>query len=127
GLKCNLYILPSKDIPGDCRLSYVLQRPVAWVIPSQQSHLHGTWHIVTPISLSFDLQIRGYGPQMESPSSKAGLTDPKFHGSQVWSHLRVSTSDKVPGELGLDICGDYEWLPDCGAAGATLHRKLSAE
>jgi hypothetical protein len=92
--------------------------------PSGDSLLEGVWHVVSPMSSSFEVLVQGRGPKIDAAGSRAGLNLPVIQGSTVWAGLTISATDEKTHELEMDICGDYELLEDCGAASSSLHKKL---
>ena len=97
----SLYVLPSKDEPSNSPLRQILMRPVASMVPTSEALLEGIWHIHSPISSPFKIDVRGQGKKLGSLTSRAGLQHPDFRNSTVWSHLRVSVSENVAADIVL--------------------------
>lgn len=118
---------PSDEEPTLCLNREILSKPIARMTPIPGSLLRGNWEICSPISCKCTLKFFGTGTRIESLESKCGLESPKFFGSKIWSHLRVTGTDEDVKDLEVDVRGSYELLPNCGTANAALHKKAATD
>ncbi|KAJ5676207.1 hypothetical protein N7462_009104 [Penicillium macrosclerotiorum] len=120
-----LFTKVSKHFPAVCLLREILAKPIARMTPETGSLLNGVWHVSAPISTEFPLWISGCGTEAKAYQNGIGLQNPIFTDDKVWTWLKIESSghDKHIRNLDVDICGMYEFLPDCGTALGTLYRK----
>lgn len=123
----SLYVKAPLAEPGNSILRQMLSQPVARMSPNDESLFTGQWRIIAPLSSHMGLSISGEGTKYESWVSKVGLQHEGYLGSKVWTQLRISASEEDIAELGHDIRGVYDLLPDCGSANGSLHRKAGSE
>ncbi len=120
-----LYAKVSKQEPGDSKLRQLLAHPFARMRPRTASLFAGRWQFCLPSTIQVPITIEGKGRQARSWESRIGLQAPKFADKHVWTELHVKVRQEFNTQLGLDISGDYKWLPDCGTASCGLHKKIS--
>lgn len=121
-----LYVKTPPTEASNSILREMLSQPIARMNPNGDSLFIGQWKISAPLSCSISLAVTGEGTECESWGSRVGLQDERYRESTVWTQLRISASEEDIADLGHDISGVYELLPDCGSAGGSLHRKASA-
>ncbi|KAK2879373.1 hypothetical protein FQN49_000940 [Arthroderma sp. PD_2] len=130
-LSCNptrlewlLYVTPSKKEPSSSPLRQILSYPIAKMMPSGTNILDGIWLVGSPVSSRFDLSVTGCGRLVDSRPARSGLQHPNFRNLKTWSMLRIDAKNEDMKKLEIDIRGDYELLPDCGAASGSLRKRL---
>lgn len=118
-----LYVKTPPAEASNSILRQMLSQPIAKMSARRKSLFIGQWKISAPISSSMSLSISGEGEKRDSWGSKAGLQHEDHSGSTVWSQLRICADEEDITDLGHDIRGVYDLLPDCGSASSSLHRK----
>ncbi|KAI5301352.1 hypothetical protein KEM56_001804, partial [Ascosphaera pollenicola] len=121
-----LYANAPSDEPSNSPLRQMLELPIASMLPLEANLLEGLWHVLSPVSSSFEINIEGKGDAVPSFYAEIGLQHPRYAGTKVYSQLSISASDDEVQGLEFDIRGDYELLQNCGAASGSLHRKLTS-
>ncbi|TGZ83578.1 hypothetical protein EX30DRAFT_327192 [Ascodesmis nigricans] len=123
-----IFPLCPKDEGLNSRTRELCKHPVARMSLSRTSNpLFGKWDICLPTEVKFDISIKGQGTGVDGWKKALGLEDDESLQDTVWSHLKVSVPDDVKGTLERDISGRYKLLPNCGAAQASLHIRVSSE
>lgn len=120
-----LYAKVSKHEPGDSKTRQLLAYPFARMRPHTSGLFDGQWQFCLPTTTQLSLSIEGRGNLVRSWESRIGLQGPKFAEKHVWTELRVKVGKEGKDRLDLDISGHYKWLPDCGTASSSLHKKIS--
>lgn len=114
-----------KQEPVDSTLRKLLQHPVARMTPGASNLFDGRWQFRVPSTTRIPLTIEGKGRLTRSWESLIGLQDLEFADKQVWTELRIQVDQPSATPRELDISGDYKWLPDCGTASRSLHKRIS--
>jgi hypothetical protein len=125
GVEWRLFARIPKEESVDSTLRKLLQHPCARMRPAASDLLDGSWQFCVPSTHQIAIRIEGKGKLTRSWESRIGLQDPDFANKQVWTELRIQVDQPPADSLGLDISGDYIWLPDCGTASASLHKRVS--
>lgn len=120
-----LYANAPPEEPSNSPLRQMLQAPIASMVPSESDILKGPWHVLSPVSSSFEMTVEGKGDVVPSFYAEIGLKHPKYTSMKVYTQLSVSASDDEVQGLEFDIRGDYELLQNCGAASGSLHKKVT--
>ena len=134
---------------GDSRLRKLLERPFARMRPIGENLIKGEWQFCLPVSQTIKVAIQGIntdekpateaGNKLDMPTdeqdaggnaslvrsweSNLGLQEPRFADKKVWRRLRISVKGTDALLLDVDISGDYTFLPNCGTASGSLHRR----
>ncbi|KAB8231839.1 putative SNF2 family helicase [Aspergillus alliaceus] len=87
-------LVPSDDEPV----------PIARMTPCPDFILKGEWEILSPVSSNTALIFRGNGLSVESFEAKCGI------------QITVDGSNDDIQNLGIDVRGTYDLLPNCGTA-----------
>ncbi|RAL15255.1 putative SNF2 family helicase [Aspergillus homomorphus CBS 101889] len=124
GVEWLLYALPPCQKPSLSLIREILSKPIARLRPEHGSLLGGEWEVCLPISLKSCFNVCGSGHRIKSYEVNCGHQDPKFVGSEIWTHIDVQGADADAQDLEVDIRGSYELLPECGTANASLHKKV---
>ena len=116
----------------------VFTHPVARmrVAPGAKHLLEGDWAVLVPVRRAFELEIEGRGPLVESWQETLGMPadaskiavmakDRKPWTSERFSEYKVSWKRKADkSALDLDVEGTYKLFEKCGAAQASLHKRV---
>ena len=119
----------------------VFQHPVARmrVAPGAKHMMDGVWQVLVPVTRSFDLQITGSGALVESWQETLGMSsdeskislmakDRKNWTAKRFSEYKVAWVNKKDKQLlDLDIEGTYKLFDKCGAAQASLHKRVGKD
>ncbi|KAL8691849.1 MAG: hypothetical protein Q9218_003010 [Villophora microphyllina] len=128
-----LFVKPDKSLPGDSRERALYRHPVARLPLGPSSHdlLSGNWKWCIPVRYSFDVNITG-GQYNAVDSWQATLGLPKYKGTKVSAFLDVSIATESAGRehvtrMLASIEGQYQLLPKCETATASLYKKTTRE
>ncbi|KAI9883354.1 MAG: hypothetical protein M1823_004888 [Watsoniomyces obsoletus] len=119
-----LFAKPAHKEPGDSRTRELLQQPFARMRPTGKDLVSGQWQLCLPVTNTFKVKFEGGGDTSRSWESRLGLQEPRFVDKKLWSKLRVSVEEDALQYLEEDISGEYMYLPDCGTASGSLHKRL---
>lgn len=117
-----LFGKPEASVPANSPVRNLLAFPVARFV-CHDSLLGGVWEFALPHTISFDIEIVGAGELVPAWESRLGLQGPQFKERTVHAQLRVDVPPQHVSVLDRDISGVYNYLPQCGAANNSLHRK----
>ena len=118
-----LFAKPARTEAGNSRLRQLLQRPFARMRPTGNGLLDGKWQFCLPVTNHFEATIESVGQLVRSWESRLGLQEDRFAEKNVWSKLRVTIGPEAVDFLDEDISGTYNFLPDCGTASGSLHKR----
>lgn len=101
-----------------------LERPVARfrVSVSAGSFLVGKCELCLPVVSTAKLTVKALGNPVDSWRNRMGLI--QYQTEVEFEKLRISI-DTDNGELNERVSGVYEYLPKCGGACGSMHRKIS--
>ncbi|OOF92487.1 hypothetical protein ASPCADRAFT_517877 [Aspergillus carbonarius ITEM 5010] len=116
---------PPDSAPALCLIREILSQPIARMTPGSVALLEGDWEVSAPLSFKQTLEFSGSGQQVDSYEARCGLQVKNVLGSKFWTHIQVQGADEAVGDLEVDIRGTYQLLPDCGTAGACLHKQAA--
>ena len=116
----------------------VYSHPVARmrVNPGAKHLLEGDWHILIPVRHTFDINIKGQGAKVDSWQETLGMTPPTSVIEMPpkdlvhWTVKRFSEYKVTYGPgadksvLDTNIEGTYKLFEKCGAAQASLHKRV---
>ncbi|KAF5859603.1 hypothetical protein ETB97_002632 [Aspergillus alliaceus] len=119
----SLHAKPSDDEPVVCLIREIFSKPIARMTPCPDSILKGEWEILSPVSSNTALIFRGNGLSVESFEAKCGIQVKGFPESKTWTQITVDGSNDDIQNLGIDVRGTYDLLPNCGTAHSCLHKK----
>ncbi|MCJ1434818.1 hypothetical protein MMC27_004188 [Xylographa pallens] len=123
-----LYAKADPELPGNSKLRKLLESPVARMKTDGRSLLSGLWQVRLPATLRFQVMFRGAGERVQSWKSQLGLINyPLVSPSVPSSWIVVVRNEPQMQEWDLDIAGRYDFLPDCGTANGSLHKRSDAE
>ena len=125
---------PTTDEP----IHEVFQHPVARmrVAPGAKHLMEGDWAVLVPVQRAFELEIEGGGALVESWQETLGMPadesriaviakDRKPWTTKRFSEYKVSWKRKADkAALDLDLEGTYKLFEKCGAAQASLHKRV---
>ena len=128
---------PTTDEP----IHEVFTHPIARmrVAPGAKHMMDGDWQVLVPVMRSFDLQITGGGVLVESWQETLGMSNDESKITLLakdrknWTAKRfseytvkfVNKKDKLL--LDLDVEGTYKLFDKCGAAQASLHKRVGKD
>jgi hypothetical protein len=123
-----LFAIPDPSLNANNPVRGMLSSPIARM-RCRASPLKGIWEYAIPCKINSALTIEGMGDGEDSLTDSweksLGLLGSKFSNKMVWKTLKI---DYKPGvnrpELDRDISGIYEYLPKCGAAASSLHKRV---
>ena len=125
-----LFAIPDASLNANSPVRGMLNSPIARM-RCHGAVLSGTWEFAIPAHSRVTLVIRGVGDGedalTDSWEKSLGLTDKKFKDKQVWKRLNISPKDGSSPEdnFDRDIAGTYEYLPKCGTASNSLHKRIT--
>ena len=123
-----LYAKADSKLPGNSKLRKLLESPVARMKTDSRSLLSGLWQVRLPATLKFQITFRGAGERVQPSKSRLGLIDYSSVSSSVPSSWIVEVrNERQLQEWDVDIAGRYDFLPDCGTANGSLHKRRDAE
>ncbi|KAL1982323.1 hypothetical protein VTN96DRAFT_1417 [Rasamsonia emersonii] len=125
GIQWFLYARPPRSDPSVSIRREIFLRPIARmkVAHGASSLLEGVWEVCAPLSTKLTLYISGTGDRIPSHEARCGLQGAEFENRKVWSKISVNASDEAVKDLDMDIRGVYDYLPNCGTANESLHRR----
>jgi hypothetical protein len=118
-----LFGKPEASVPANSPVRGLLAFPVARFVCNKHL-LDGVWEFALPQVTSFDLEIKGLGELVPAWESRLGLQGPSFKERIVHPQLQVIVPAEHASVLDRDISGVYNYLPQCGAANSSLHKKV---
>lgn len=124
-----LFAIPEASLYANDPVRGMLASPVARMI-CKDGLLSGNWEYAMPGKSSIKIVIRGVGEGedalTESWEKSLGLLAKKFAEKMVWTHLSIEYKDKAHEvqPFDQDIRGIYQYLPRCGTASSSLHRRI---
>jgi len=92
--------------------------------------LAGNWEFALPAHYRVPLVIGGVGDGedalTDSWEKTLGLLEAKFRDKQVWKRLSISVKEGFNAKeiFDRDVSGIYEYLPKCGTASNSLHKRI---
>ncbi|KAF8574267.1 hypothetical protein K439DRAFT_1665489 [Ramaria rubella] len=110
-------------VPANSPVRKLLALPVARFV-CRDGLLTGTWEFALPHATSFGLEIKGLGELVPSWESRLGLLGATFKDRYVHAQVQVTVPTNQISLLDRDISGVYTYLPQCGVANSSLHKKL---
>ena len=124
-----LYGLPDPSLNANSPIRGMLASPIGRM-RCNGAILAGTWELAIPAHFVVSLVIRGIGEGedalTDSWEKSLGLLDNKFREKLVWKRLSIVAKDgsNAGGILDRDVTGTYEYLPKCGTASNSLHKRV---
>lgn len=118
-----LFGKPDPSAPANSPIRKLLSLPVARSI-CKGGLLSGRWEFGFPHKVTFDLAIKGVGDLVPSWEARLGLQGAAFRDRRVHTHLEISVPKEYQSYLDRDISGTYKYLPQCGNANHSLHKKI---
>ena len=112
---------------GSSTIRRILENPIARMTVTGQNILEGRWEISIPVTFTVPLTIEGIGALLPAWEKRLGLQDSLSANKSVWSTLRIGIESHEPSGVDLDIAGEYKYLPDCGTASGSLHKRISVD
>ena len=125
---------PTTDEPVHEVFSHPLAR--MRVAPGAKHLMEGDWAVLVPVQRAFELEIVGCGALVESWQETLGMPadeskiaimakDRKPWTTKRFSEYKVSWKRKADkAALDLDVEGTYKLFEKCGAAQASLHKRV---
>lgn len=118
-----LFGKPESSVPANSPIRNLLAFPVARFV-CRKGLLDGVWEFALPQATSFELQIEGLGELVPAWESRLGLQGSPFKERDVHAQLQITVPAEHVSVLDRDISGVYNYLPQCGTANSSLHKKL---
>jgi hypothetical protein len=124
-----LYALPDAHLNANSPVRGMLASPVARM-RCKGAVLAGGWEFAIPARYRVLLIIRGVGDGedalTDSWEKSLGLLESKFRDKLVWKRLSISVKEgsSFNGIFDRDVTGMYEYLPKCGTASNSLHKRI---
>ena len=127
-----LYAKPERTLPVNSPLRVLLRQPIARMQVQGNELLSGNWKVSIPIDWKVELDIRGAGEQVKCWEASLGIFDPKVADKKVWSTLHISKklgpARGSADDKSIDkIAGEYQFLPKCGTASGSLHKRVNSK
>ncbi|KIJ55585.1 hypothetical protein M422DRAFT_240196 [Sphaerobolus stellatus SS14] len=119
-----LFGKPEASVAANSFIRKLLALPIARFV-CHGKLLDGSWEFALPQTSSFDVEVKGVGELVPSWESLAGLQGATYKDRKVYSQLEVSIPEDKKTLLDRDISGTYKYLPQCGTAHSSLHKKLN--
>ncbi|KAK6382239.1 hypothetical protein LTS17_004126 [Exophiala oligosperma] len=117
-----LFAKPMNTEPVKSKLRSLFQHHIA-EMSVDTSLFSGTWAFWNGIHKQ-KVTIRAFGSRVPSWRYHLGLEYEANTDDRVFTQLEVKPSNNKEEYLPTSICGNYMLLPDCPAAGQTLHKKV---
>lgn len=117
-----LYGKPDPQLPANAKLRKLLEKPIAAMTTDRTNIFRGQWRLCNPVTYKFDVTVEGCGAEVPSWKARLGLVD--HLDDKVWSAVEVRVAENS-GCPELDIAGTFTFLPDCGTANSSLHKRAS--
>lgn len=123
-----LFAIPDASLNANSPVRATLASPVARMI-CKKGLVEDSWEYSLPVNKVVKMVIRGVGEgedALEDSWEKSlGLLEDKFRDKRVWKALRISLKDSSDKQfLDRDVTGEYIYLPKCGAASSSLHKRV---
>ena len=118
-----LFGKPEPSVPANSFIRKLLAMPVARLV-CREGLLDGSWEFALPQATVFDIEIKGVGELVPSWEARLGLQGGEYKERKVYSQLEVSVPEDKKTLLDRDVTGVYTYLPQCGTANSSLHKKL---
>ncbi|KAG8830660.1 hypothetical protein FRC17_004520 [Serendipita sp. 399] len=124
-----LFALPEASMHANNPVRRLLASPIARSL-CKTGLLSGTWDLAVPGRHDVNLVIEGVEDGAESLTDSweksLGLLDSKLKDKLVWQKLKISTDTPKTSSRVFDreITGVYHYLPRCGTASNSLHRRI---
>ncbi|KAJ5605517.1 C-5 cytosine methyltransferase [Penicillium lagena] len=125
GLQWLYFANPPASAPSQSLIREMLDQPIARMTPQHKSLTEGDWEIYSPFSTKFTLKFAGSGSQVKTFQAECGLQTNRYLNSKTWSRLTIGGEEEDARHWDVDIRGEYEYLPDCGTALGSLHKKAA--
>lgn len=126
-----MYAEPPKDLGSGDELRQLLEQPIARQLldPNQSACtlIDSTmpWELNLPVRARRKASVVCHGAQVDSWQASLGL-EGKFIGSKRFSEVRIEfpgTEEDEMANAWKALAGNYELLPNCGQANASLHKR----
>ncbi|GJJ11419.1 hypothetical protein Clacol_005652 [Clathrus columnatus] len=118
-----LFGKPESSVPANSPIRKLLSLPVARSL-CNGNLLAGEWELALPHKVSFDITLKGTGELVASWESRLGLQGATYKDRQVHTLVEISVPEEYKSHLDRDISGLYTYLPQCGNANGSLHKKV---
>ncbi|KIM21844.1 hypothetical protein M408DRAFT_29225 [Serendipita vermifera MAFF 305830] len=124
-----LFAIPDPSLNANSPVRGMLNSPVARM-RCEDAALSGTWEFAVPVHSRVNLVIQGVGEGedalTDSWQKSLGLLDAKFRDKMVWKQLSISIEDgsRPEDNFDRDVAGTYVYLPRCGTASNSLHKRV---
>ena len=122
----SLFAKPGRAEPVNSKVRLLLKYPLARMIVCGSDLLEGQWQLRIPVISRFSVTISGKGQLSQAWESCLGIESAREAEKQVFPSLMVSTDEHSTGLVEHEIAGEYKFLPDCGTASGSLHKKISS-
>ncbi|CAG7850002.1 SubName: Full=Uncharacterized protein {ECO:0000313/EMBL:CCA72586.1} [Serendipita indica DSM 11827] len=127
-----LFAIPDAKLAANSPIRRMLVTPISRMI-CQGDVLAGRWEYAVPGQCSISILIQGVSSGenalTDSWEKSLGLLDSKFVNKLVWKELLIQAVDHAGKPIGScpfdrDISGTYRYLPSCGTACHSLHKRI---
>lgn len=118
-----LFGKPESSVPANSPIRKLLSFPVARSLCAGNL-LNSKWEFALPHKVTFDLTIKATGDLIPSWEARLGLQGGVFKDRRVYTQLQISVPGDSLSYLDRDISGLYTYLPQCGSANSSLHKKV---
>jgi len=125
-----LFAIPHPLIPANSPVRTLLSRPIARLF-CKDHILGGQWQYAIPAKSTVNLVIAGVRPEtgdddglVDSWEKSLGVMTKELKDKRVWKHLSIHLEDPTcANRFDSDVQGTYLYLPKCGTASASLHKR----
>ncbi|KAF8513437.1 hypothetical protein BU17DRAFT_95428 [Hysterangium stoloniferum] len=118
-----LFGKPESSVPANSPTRKLLAFPVARFV-CRDGLLDGIWEFALPQVSSYNIQLKGVGELVPAWECRLGLQNDKLKERKVYSQIKITVPTNHLASLDRDISGVYSYLPQCGTANSSLHKKV---
>ncbi|PWN24623.1 hypothetical protein BDZ90DRAFT_276289 [Jaminaea rosea] len=128
-----IFVEPDKREPEGSVLRKLLLQPVARQRIDIQGGRRATllelgqkWELNLPTRNRATMNVVCHGEQIDSWQASMGIRG-EYAGTKRYSKMTIEKVGDSASQAETTLCGEYELLPECGQANASLHKRKGGE